>query len=126
MTSFLGIRKGIIMPVDERNLEVIVNDLIKDVNTHANQIAAIQTDLARMTSDMTSDRDLLIKNTERSDVLIGHIKGQSDEMLKLLTDGERSRNESRAFTQKQVWGIAAAIVAGLGSIITTILTAVLS
>ncbi|AQT27736.1 hypothetical protein EFP10_101 [Enterococcus phage EF-P10] len=35
MTSFLGIRKGIIMPVDERNLEVIVNDLIKDVNTHA-------------------------------------------------------------------------------------------
>lgn len=47
-------------------------------------------------------------------------------MLKLLTDGERSRNESRAFTQKQVWGIAAAIVAGLGSIITTILTAVLS
>ncbi|WVP82987.1 hypothetical protein KKKDEHFA_00106 [Enterococcus phage EF_TR2] len=126
MTSFLGIRKGIIMPVDERNLEVIVNDLIKDVNTHANQIAAIQTDLARMTSDMTSVRDLLIKNTERSDVLIGDIKGQSDEMLKLLTDGERSRNESRAFTQKQVWGIAAAIVAGLGSIITTILTAVLS
>lgn len=114
------------MPVEERNLEVIVNDLIKDVNTHANQIASIQSDLSRMTSDISSVRDLLIKNTERSDVLISHIKGQSDEMLKLLTDGERSRNESRAFTQKQVWGIAAAIVAGLGSIITTILTAVLS
>lgn len=114
------------MAVEERNLEVIVNDLIKDVNTHANQIASIQSDLNRMTSDISSVRDLLIKNTERSDVLISHIKGQSDEMLKLLTDGERSRNESRAFTQKQVWGIAAAIVAGVGSVITTILTAVLS
>lgn len=125
------------MPFEESNLEVIVNDLIKDVNTHANQIASIQSDLNRMTSDISSVRDLLIKNTERSDVLIGHIKGQSDEMLKLLTEERRRQTESyladeasdrknKEFSQKQMWAVATALVTGVGSALVTIVKLIMS
>lgn len=110
------------MPIERNaNLEVIVNDLIKDVQSHANQIASIQTDLNRMSSDLSSVRDLLIKNTERSDLLITHIKGQSDEMLKLLTDGERARNDRSNFNNKQAWAVAAALATGIGSALITVL-----
>lgn len=125
------------MPFEESNLEVIVNDLIKDVNTHANQIASIQSDLNRMTTDISSVRDLLIKNTERSDVLIGHIKGQSDEMLKLLTEERRRQTESyladeasdrknKEFSQKQMWAVATALVTGVGSALVTIVKIIMS
>lgn len=125
------------MPFEESNLEVIVNDLIKDVNTHANQIASIQSDLNRMTTDISSVRDLLIKNTERSDVLIGHIKGQSDEMLKLLTEERRRQTESyladeasdrknKEFSQKQMWAVATALVTGVGSALVTIVNLIMS
>ncbi|QBZ69216.1 hypothetical protein [Enterococcus phage 47] len=125
------------MPFEESNLEVIVNDLIKDVNTHANQIASIQSDLNRMTTDISSVRDLLIKNTERSDVLIGHIKGQSDEMLKLLTEERRRQTESyladeasdrknKEFSQKQMWAVATALVTGVGSALVTIVKLIMS
>ncbi|UKM17577.1 hypothetical protein [Enterococcus phage UTI-EfS7] len=125
------------MPFEEGNLEVIVNDLIKDVNTHANQIASIQSDLNRMTTDISSVRDLLIKNTERSDVLIGHIKGQSDEMLKLLTEERRRQTESyladeasdrknKEFSQKQMWAVATALVTGVGSALVTIVKLIMS
>lgn len=125
------------MPFEESNLEVIVNDLIKDVNTHADQIASIQSDLNRMTTDISSVRDLLIKNTERSDVLIGHIKGQSDEMLKLLTEERRRQTESyladeasdrknKEFSQKQMWAVATALVTGVGSALVTIVKLIMS
>lgn len=125
------------MPFEESNLDVIVNDLIKDVNTHANQIASIQSDLNRMTTDISSVRDLLIKNTERSDVLIGHIKGQSDEMLKLLTEERRRQTESyladeasdrknKEFSQKQMWAVATALVTGVGSALVTIVKLIMS
>lgn len=125
------------MPFEDSNLEVIVNDLIKDVNTHANQIASIQSDLNRMTTDISSVRDLLIKNTERSDVLISHIKGQSDEMLKLLTEERRRQTESyladeasdrknKEFSQKQMWAVATALVTGVGSALVTIVKLIMS
>lgn len=116
----------------EEELRATVTRLVQDFKMHDDMINTLKQEVGKLSTDVAGLRELLIESNGKSEVYMQHVQQQNEQMLSLLTDSQRRRDElsikqeeakqeAKALNQKQTWAVVMAIVAGAGSIITGLL-----
>ena len=111
---------------NEEELRATVMRLVQDFKMHDEMINVLKQEVGKLSTDVVGLRELLIEQNGRSEVYMKHVQSQNEQMLSLLTDGQRNRElqaietekakrEASAINQKQIWVLVGSIVAGIGS-----------